>query len=75
MTLGGRAPIAGALLAATLALCAPGVAAQEKKEEEEKPKTLFEEITWFGYVENSYVFNLRGSSETENNLRLYDSFF
>ncbi len=51
-----------------------GAAAQEKKEEE-KPKTLWEEITWFGYVESSYVFNLRGSSETENNLRLYDSFF
>ena len=72
MILGARAAIAGALLAAALAVSAPGVAAQEKKEEE-KPKTLFEEITWYGYVENSAVFNLRGdATKGTNELRLYD---
>jgi hypothetical protein len=49
-----------------------GIAAAQEKKEEEKPKTLWEEITWFAYVENSYVFNLRGSSDTQNNLRFYD---
>lgn len=57
---------------ATLVLTlAAGAAAQEKKAEE-KPKTLLEELVWFGYVENSYVFNLRGSRADLNNLRLYD---
>lgn len=45
--------------------------AQETKPAE-KPKTLVEEITWFGYVENSYVFNLRGTPLDTNELRFYD---
>ncbi len=62
----GRAVVVAAWLTATVASVA---VAQEKKDE---PKTLWQEITWFGYVENSYVFNLRGSTQDTNNLRLYD---
>jgi Putative beta-barrel porin-2, OmpL-like. bbp2 len=54
-----------------LALAGVGIAAAQEKKEE-KPKTFWEEITWFAYVENSYVFNLRGNSDSTNNLRLYD---
>jgi hypothetical protein len=61
-----------ALLAAALTAWAAVAVAQEKKEEE-KPKTLLEEIAWFGYVENSAVFNLRGdATKGTNELRLYD---
>jgi len=61
------------LLVAVLAvMVASGAAAQESKPAE-TPKTLWEEIVWFAYVENSGVFNLRGKSTTgTNELRLYD---
>jgi hypothetical protein len=37
------------------------------------PKTLFEELAWFAYVENSATFNLRGkATEGTNELRFYD---
>jgi hypothetical protein len=37
------------------------------------PRTFLEELTWFGYVENSVTFNLRGKSTSgANELRLYD---
>jgi hypothetical protein len=40
---------------------------------EEKPKTLLEEINFFAYVENSYVWNLRGAGRQDvNELRFYD---
>ncbi len=35
-----------------LVLAAVGIAAAQEKKTEEKPKTLWEEITWFAYVEN-----------------------
>jgi hypothetical protein len=39
----------------------------------EPPKTLFEELAWFAYVENSATFNLRGkATEGTNELRFYD---
>ncbi len=39
----------------------------------EKPKTLWEEITLFAYVENSYVWNLGHTGRDDvNELRLYD---
>jgi Putative beta-barrel porin-2, OmpL-like. bbp2 len=56
----------------TVALWVGGAEAQEKQEEE-KAKTLAEEIVFFGYVENSYVVNLRGTGGTDvNALRFYD---
>jgi len=40
---------------------------------EEKPKTLWEEIQLFAYVENSYVWNLGHTGRDDvNELRLYD---
>ncbi|HEV8674268.1 MAG TPA: porin [Methylomirabilota bacterium] len=63
---------AGSVVAAALLALAGQATAQETKAEE-KPKTLLEEITWFGYVENSGVFNLRGdATRGTNELRLYD---
>ncbi len=52
----------------------------EKKEEEKKPKTIWEETTLFSYIENSYVGNLTGAGGPSpgigrgavNELRLYD---
>jgi len=63
-------------IAATALVVTLGVeaGAQETKKEEEKPKTLLEEITWVAYVENSYVFNLRGdATDGVNELRVYDT--
>jgi hypothetical protein len=72
---------------ALLAMVATTAHAQEKVEAkpEDKPKTLLEEIVLFGYVENSYVWNLGRPSQTSqpgqpgltttnkvNSLRLYD---
>jgi Putative beta-barrel porin-2, OmpL-like. bbp2 len=48
---------------------------QDKPEEKaaEKPKTLWEEITLFSYIENSYVGNLNGTGRNNfNELRFYD---
>ena len=40
---------------------------------EEKPKTLWEEITLFAYIENSYVWNLGHTGRHDvNELRFYD---
>jgi Putative beta-barrel porin-2, OmpL-like. bbp2 len=39
----------------------------------EAPKTLFEELVFFGYLENSYVFNLKGVVDGPNELRVYDA--
>jgi hypothetical protein len=43
------------------------------KAPEGQPKTYLEELTLFGYVENSFVGNLRGAGRSgRNELRLYD---
>ena len=50
---------------------ASGAAGQEKTTE--PPKTFWQELAWFAYVENSYVFNLRGEATNgSNELRFYD---
>ena len=55
---------------------APAPARPEDKvadKPEEKPKTLWEEITLFAYVENSYVWNLGHTGRDDvNELRVYD---
>jgi hypothetical protein len=53
---------------------APAVAlAQGPAKPDEKPKTLWDEVTLFGYVENSYVWNLGHTGRDDvNELRLYD---
>src|SRR5215471_13005545 len=52
---------------------APATSAPEAPKESEKPKTLFEELAFFGYLENSYVFNLAGVVDGPNELRVYDA--
>jgi hypothetical protein len=48
--------------------------AQAPAPKEEKPKTLWEETTFFSYIENSYVGNLTGAGRARTNeLRLYDN--
>src|SRR5687768_11284423 len=70
--------VAVAVLAVTAAASAqttPPPAAPESKvvKPDEKPKTLLEEINFFAYVENSYVWNLRGAGRQDvNELRFYD---
>jgi hypothetical protein len=45
----------------------------QEKPAEAPPKTLWEELVWFAYVENSVVFNLRGdATDGVNELRFYD---
>jgi hypothetical protein len=45
----------------------------QEKSPEAPPKTLWEELVWFAYVENSVVFNLRGdATDGVNELRFYD---
>ncbi len=39
----------------------------------EPPKTLREELVYFGYLENSYVVNLHGTRGGANELRVYDA--
>src|SRR5262249_20679138 len=63
--------LAGA--AAAQAPAAPATPAPEEPQEPEKPKTLFEELAFFGYLENSYVFNLAGVVDGPNELRVYDA--
>jgi Putative beta-barrel porin-2, OmpL-like. bbp2 len=49
------------------------VAAAQEKTPAETPKTFWQELAWFAYVENSYVFNLRGEATNgSNELRFYD---
>jgi hypothetical protein len=56
-----------------LTAAAGPVAAQAPAKPEEKPKTLWDEITLFGYVENSYVWNLGHTGRDDvNELRFYD---
>jgi hypothetical protein len=65
---------AGVVVLTALAVTVPAVAqTPEKKEEEKKPPTLWEEIKLFSYVENSYVANLTGAGrDATNELRFYD---
>ena len=66
--------LAVAAVALGVLAAAPGpVAAQAPAKPEEKPKTLWDEVTLFGYVENSYVWNLGHTGRDDvNELRLYD---
>src|SRR5687768_6816522 len=59
--------IAVVVLVATTAVASAQTAPAKP---EDKPKTLVEELVFFGYVENSYVFNFRGGDQNE--LRFYD---
>jgi hypothetical protein len=66
--LGCRALLLG--LAVSLGAVAPSGAQTNPPE---KPKTLWDEVTLFGYVENSYVWNLGHTGRDDvNELRLYD---
>src|SRR5688572_12536665 len=73
-----RGWIAATLLAVTATVASaqtgPTPAPESKVvKPEERPKTLLEEINFFAYVENSYVWNLRGASRHDvNELRFYD---
>lgn len=62
----------GALALFTLiAVLAGAAGAQEAKPGERR--AFLEELVWFGYVENMYVWSLRGKATTGTNaLRLYD---
>lgn len=56
---------------ALLGLAATGALAQDKPAE--KPKTFWDEVNLFAYIENSFVGNLRGAGRGNvNELRLYD---
>jgi hypothetical protein len=75
--LGGWIAVAvvAAMTAVASAQTTPPPAAPESKvvKPEEKAKTLLEEINFFAYVENSYVWNLRGAGRQDvNELRFYD---
>ena len=71
-----------ALALCALALCAAGLASAQtsvsdlldrEAAKEGQPKVLLEEITLYGYLENSYVINLRHASpHNVNDLRFYD---
>jgi len=52
----------------------PATGAAPEAKPEEKPKTFWEENTLFGYVDNSYVWNLSGRTTRGglNDLRWYD---
>jgi hypothetical protein len=47
--------------------------APEVPKEPEAPKTFLQELAFFGYLENSYVFNLKGVVDGPNELRVYDA--
>jgi hypothetical protein len=47
--------------------------APEVPKEPEAPKTFLQELAFFGYLENSYVFNLTGVVDSPNELRVYDA--
>jgi hypothetical protein len=50
-----------------------GPAWPQEKPADAPPKTFWEELVWFAYVENSVVFNLRGkATDGVNELRFYD---
>jgi hypothetical protein len=64
-----------AVVLGVVAMATPPVLAQApaSAKPEEKPKTLWDEITLFGYIENSYVWNLGHTGRDDvNELRFYD---
>jgi len=64
--------VASAVLLCLAAASAFAQAAPEAKPPD-KPKTLWDEVNLFAYVENSFVGNLRGTGRGDiNELRLYD---
>ena len=66
-----RRGLGAAVLALLLAGAAAAAHAQAKAED--KPKTLWDEVALFAYVENSYVWNLGHTGRDDvNELRLYD---
>ena len=70
-----RRSFVGVASAVLLCLAASGAFAQATQEAKppEKPKTFWEEVNLFAYVENSFVGNLRGTGRGDlNELRLYD---
>ena len=65
----------GVVSAVLLCLTASGVFAQATQEAKppEKPKTFWDEVTLFAYIENSFVGNLRGTGRGDfNELRIFD---
>jgi hypothetical protein len=69
MMTGVLSAIVGTLL--IIGLAGPVVA--DETPATQAPKTLWEELAWFAYVENSAVFNLRGDATSGSNpLRFYD---
>jgi hypothetical protein len=73
--------LAGLLAVVSAGVLVPAVDAQTSvadlfgrtKSPEGQPKTFLEELMLFGYVENSYVGNLRGAGRSgRNELRFYD---
>jgi hypothetical protein len=61
----------GVLAGCAVLTTAPALLAQTATGE--APKTFVQELAWFGYVENSGVFNLRGDAvDGVNELRFYD---
>ena len=70
-----RRSFVGVASAVLLCLVAAHAFAQATPEAKppEKPKTLWDEINLFAYIENSFVGNLRGTGRGDlNELRLYD---
>jgi len=73
--IGGATRWVGAVLLVAGVWVAPALAQTPpaEKKEEEKPKTFWEEVKLFAYVENSYTFNLTGAGrDATNELRFYD---
>jgi len=65
----------GIASAVLLCLTASGAFAQATQEAKppEKPKTFWDEVTLFAYIENSFVGNLRGTGRGDlNELRIFD---
>jgi hypothetical protein len=60
-------------LAGAVAAQTPGAPAAPAPKEPEAPKRFFQELAFFGYLENSYVFNLAGVVDGPNELRVYDA--
>lgn len=64
--------VASAVLLCLATASASAQATQEAKPPE-KPKTFWDEVNLFAYIENSFVGNLRGTGRGDlNELRLYD---
>lgn len=67
----GTGPREVLILLTLTAVLAGAAGAQEAKPAERR--AFLEELVWFGYVENMYVWSLRGKATTGTNaLRLYD---